>query len=437
MKPIESLVELDKPSHGQRRLRACHECDWVSALPRLHPGEVATCPRCQHVLVRRHYRPAQRSLALAISALIALFISVSFPFVSFTMKGIGQQIELQQTASSLLSFDQPLVAIAVALTIIILPALYLILVVWLQLTLLFSEPQQRHRQIARTLKHIHSWMMADVFIIGALVSLFKIAGLADVELGTAFWSYAAFAVLLLMTMRSIDDDWMWFAIAGEPRAPVSTQTGQPAAEQGLTGCPTCGLINELYTQGKQHCRRCGEGLHARAPKSIERTIALLLTATILYIPANLYPIMTTTAFGQPVDNTIMGGVIELIHHGSWPIAMVIFVASVLVPVAKLITLTWLCISVKKVKNSSQMARLKLYRITEFVGRWSMVDVFVVSILVALIHAGQLISVTPGPAALAFASVVIVTMLAAITFDSRLLWDESSSVKQPLRDERHD
>ncbi|WP_417536194.1 PqiA/YebS family transporter subunit [Methylophaga sp.] len=433
MKQAVSFQKLDKNINGQRRLRACHECDWVSALPRLRSGEVAHCPRCHHVLARRHYRPAQRSLAIAISAFIALLIAVSFPFVSFSIKGIGHSIEIEQTASMLLSFEQPIVAIVVALTIIILPAMYLVSVIWLQLVLLFSEPKIKHRQIARTLKHLDSWMMADVFIIGALVSLFKIAGMADIELGIAFWAYAVFAFLLLMTTRSIDADWMWFAIAGEPRAPAHTNTGQGAAEQGLTGCPTCGLIHALDKGSDNHCLRCGEPLHARAPKSLQRTLALLITATIFYIPANVYPIMTTTNFAQEKNSTIMAGVIDLIEHGSWPIALVIFIASILVPIAKLIVLSWLCLTVNNAHQLSQLARLKLYRITEFIGRWSMVDVFVVAILVALIHAGDLISVTPGPAALAFASVVVLTMLAAITFDSRLIWDKPQTELRPAQD----
>jgi paraquat-inducible protein A len=128
----------------------------------------------------------------------------------------------------------------------------------------------------------------------------------------------------------------------------------------------------------------------------------------------------------------MGGVIDLIQHGSWPIALVIFIASILVPIGKLLVLSWLCLTVNDAHQLSQMTRLKLYRITEFIGRWSMVDVFVVLILVALIYVGDLIFVTLGSAALAFASVVVLTMLAAITFDSRLIWDNPQSELRPMR-----
>ncbi len=361
-------------------------------------------------------------MALAIAALTALLLAVSFPFVSFSVGGFGNRIELTQTATTLIGFHQPVVAIAVILTIAVLPAVYLLGVIWLQLGLLQRRPLPASRTIARSLAHLNPWMMADVFIIGALVSLIKIAGMAQIELGVAFWAFCAFALLLLFTMQSIDSDWMWFSLAGEPQAPEGARTGYTAAEQGLTGCPTCGLVNRLDADGHGHCGRCGETLHARLPHSLQRTWALLAAAAILYIPANVYPIMTTTSLGHTAPSTIVGGVVELIQMGSWPVAVVIFVASVIVPVGKLVALAWLCLVVTRSNELNAASRTRLYRLTEFIGRWSMVDVFVVAILVALIRAGALMSITPGPAALAFGAVVVLTMLAAMTFDPRLIWD---------------
>ncbi len=278
------------------------------------------------------------------------------------------------------------------------------------------------RDIARSLAHLTPWMMADVFIIGALVSLIKIAGMAHIELGISFWAFCVFAVLLLMTTQSLDADWMWFSLEGEPRAPEGTKTGTTAASQNVTGCPTCGLVNRLSSFGENRCTRCNEKLHQRLPYSLQRTWALLFAAVIMYIPANVYPIMTTTSLGHTTTSTIIGGVVQLLQMGSWPIAVVIFVASVIVPVGKLVALAWLCLMIQRSNELNAQSRTRLYRLTEFIGRWSMVDVFVVAILVALIRAGSLMSITPGPAALAFGSVVVLTMLAAITFDPRLIWD---------------
>ncbi|MGR4068418.1 paraquat-inducible protein A [Halomonas sp. LR3S48] len=416
---------------SRRRLRACHECDWLVALPPLQSGQRADCPRCGHTLAIRHHRPAQRSMALAMASMVALLLAISFPFVSFSTGGFGNRIELTQTATTLIGFDQPLVAIAVIMTIVVLPGIYLLGVMWLQLGLLQGQPLPASRGIARALAHLNPWMMADVFIIGALVSLFKVADLAQVELGISFWAFCAFALLLLATTQSIDSDWMWFSLAGEPLAPEGAHTGATAASQGLTGCPTCGLVNRLESNRKGHCRRCGERLHARLPHSLQRTWALLAASAIMYIPANLYPIMTTTSLGHSAPSTIIGGVVELIQMGSWPVAAVIFMASVIVPVGKLVALAWLCLVVKRSNELNAGNRTRLYRLTEFIGRWSMVDVFVVAILVALIRAGSLMSITPGPAALAFAAVVVLTMLAAMTFDPRLIWDT------PLPRDRHE
>lgn len=353
-----------------------------------------------------------------------LVLAVSFPFVRFSISGIGNEIELTQTATTLISFHQPVVAIAVVMSIIVLPAVYLISLIWLQFGLLIERQLPFSKDVARSLTHLAPWLMADVFIVGALVSLIKIAGIAQVTLGVSFWAFCAFAILLLFTIQSVDADWMWFSLEdGEPLAPEGTQTGAPATTQGVIGCATCGLINRpAPNTRKPRCLRCHERLHSRLPYSLQRTWALLAAAMVMYIPANLYPIMITTSLGKDSPSTIIGGIVHLIQMGSWPIALVIFIASVVVPVSKLVALIWLCLVARRTSEMNAHTRTVIYRITEFIGRWSMVDVFVVAILVALIRAGSLMSITPGPAALAFGAVVILTMLAAIMFDPRLIWD---------------
>ena len=193
-----------------------------------------------------------------------------------------------------------------------------------------------------------------------------------------------------------------------------------AAAAGLACCHVCARLSpaSLHT-----CPLCGAALHLRIEGSLQRTMALVFTAVLLYIPANVLPIMTTSQLGRPEPNTILGGVVILMHHGSYPIAAVIFIASVLIPTAKLIAISWLCWSVARRHQTSRTQRTQLYRVTEFVGKWSMTDVFVVAILVALIHLGGLLSITAGTAAIAFGGVVVVTMLAAESFDPRLIWDQ--------------
>jgi paraquat-inducible protein A len=199
-----------------------------------------------------------------------------------------------------------------------------------------------------------------------------------------------------------------------------------AASRNLAACHLC---CKLAAADLHHCPRCGAALHLRKRDSIQRTLALLLTSCILYIPANLYPIMITEQLGAAEGSTILGGVILLIHHGAIPVALVIFLFSVMVPVGKLMAMFYLVWTVKHHSPVSARQRTTMYQITEFVGKWSMVDVFVVAILVALVHLGGLLSIRPGVAALSFAGVVIVTMLAAESFDPRLIWDEMEAKKR--------
>ena len=193
-----------------------------------------------------------------------------------------------------------------------------------------------------------------------------------------------------------------------------------AAARNLAVCHLC---CKLAPAELHHCPRCQSALHLRKPDSIQRTLALLVTACLLYIPANLYPIMITEQLGAAEGSTILGGVILLMHHGAVLVALVIFLFSVMVPIGKLISLFYLVWTVRRHSPISPRQRTVLYQITEFVGNWSMVDVFVVAILVALVHLGGLLSIRPGIAAVCFAGVVIVTMIAAESFDPRLIWDE--------------
>jgi paraquat-inducible protein A len=209
-------------------------------------------------------------------------------------------------------------------------------------------------------------------------------------------------------------------VSGDAFFPTGT-----AASQGLATCHTC---YKLAPASGHKCPRCGSGLHLRRADSVQRTVALVITATLLYIPANVLPIMTTTMLGTAEPSTILGGVVLLIHHGSYPIAAVIFIASVMVPTGKLIALSWLCWSVAREQKTSRQQRTRMYRVVEFVGKWSMTDVFVVAILVALIQLGGLLSITAGSAAIAFGGVVVFTILAAESFDPRLIWDRAVDVE---------
>lgn len=193
---------------------------------------------------------------------------------------------------------------------------------------------------------------------------------------------------------------------------------------GAVACMVCSLlVSDSYrARHGNRCPRCGAELYSRKPDSLSRTWGLLIAAILLYVPANAYPILTVTSFGRDTTSTIIGGVVELALGGQWGVAVIVFFASVFVPVFKILALLFLVLSVQLRWRARPWARTLLYRFTEFIGRWSMIDIFMISILIALVKLQSLATVTAGPGAIAFAAVVIITMFAAMTFDPRLIWD---------------
>lgn len=193
----------------------------------------------------------------------------------------------------------------------------------------------------------------------------------------------------------------------------------------LVSCHSCHLVcreHRLKPGEIAICPRCEASLHRRKPNSVARTWSLLVAALILYFPANMLPIMTVISFGQAQTDTIISGVTHLLTAGMWPIALLVFFASIIVPISKLVILAYLLISVRLKLQWRPLDRTRLYRITETIGRWSMVDIYVIAILIALVKLDALATVEPGPGAIFFAAVVVVTILAARAFDPRLIWD---------------
>jgi paraquat-inducible protein A len=200
-----------------------------------------------------------------------------------------------------------------------------------------------------------------------------------------------------------------------------------AAEAGLVSCEMCRLLSRPADVAEPgHCPRCGAELVWRRHHSIQYTWALVIAAAICYIPANVLPVLSTTTLGSTDSDTIMGGVVFLYTSGSWPLALIVLIASVMVPLGKLIALAYLLITVQRGSLGGNRERTRLYRMVVFIGRWSMLDVFVDSFTVALVQLSPLMSVEPGPGVLFFAAVVVLTMIAAESFDPRLIWDSETN-----------
>jgi len=214
-------------------------------------------------------------------------------------------------------------------------------------------------------------------------------------------------------------------LSGTPKRILS------AREMGIVACTRC---TRAWPLGTPVCKRCGHKMVSRDPHSLQKVWALWLVGFMCYIPANVYPMLKTRTLFQVDESTIVGGAVDLAHHGAWGIAFIILLASVAIPLAKFWAVAYLAISAKQNRFGANQSRFIMYEIVEYIGRWSMIDIFVVAILSSLVQLKTLASISPGPASMFFALSVIFTMLSAQAFDSRLIWDGQTEDEGPAQDD---
>lgn len=406
----------------------CHQCDLVVNVPEFTTGHRCDCPRCHTEIVARHPEPALRPAIFALSSLIMLLMANLYPFITMQAVGNTNTMLFMQAGTVLFDEHYQLLSLIVLLMIQGIPAFCMGLIIYLSLALRFKALPAKVF-LSRTLFMLMPWCMVEIFLIGILVSFVKLVSLADISLDLSFWAFCLFCVLQIRAFQQLDKEWLWNAI--QPTQSVSPLiAGRSGLSQQVKVCRCCSQIMPLT---EKHCPRCHSRVHARTPFSLQITLALLVTSVVLYIPANLLPMMVTESLGSTSYSTIMEGVILLWGMKSYPVALVIFIASVLVPIAKMLTMFWLCWSASRPDTQHKGTQHWLYEMVECIGRWSMVDVFVIAILVALVRIGRLMSIYPGMGAMLFACVVIITMLAALAFDPRLFWDSSSRSQELNRE----
>jgi paraquat-inducible protein A len=397
------------------------------AIPEIAVGQKAKCPRCHTTLTSRWKEPRRRPIAYAVSALFMLLLSNLFPFVNMKVAGLGSEVTLIQIPQVLVSDDYASMASLFMILVQLMPALGMIFIIILcQGT---SIPSHWQISIARNYFRLKAWCMVEIFLAGVLVSFVKLMAYGDVGVGTSFYPFVLFCILQLRAFQCTDRYWIWQQVAPAPKLEMPLRVGESGLSQGLRSCHCCMAILPV---DQKKCGRCETSGHARRKNSLQWTMALLITSIFLYIPANLLPIMITQVLGTPMPSTIMAGVVLLWSEGSYPVAMVILIASIMVPTLKMIAIGWLCWDANSNKEIDRERLHVIYEVVEFVGRWSMIDVFVIAVLSALVRMGQLMSIYPDIGALLFASVVILTMFAAMTFDPRLIWDRAvmKSAKEP-------
>lgn len=339
-----------------------------------------------------------------------------YPFISFSSNGITQTITLPDAARILFNYDSDLLGLFIDFSIILLPMSLLILLIPIHLGMLRTLSQKYARTILKFTLTLEPWIMSEIFLIGVLISMVKIMSLADVSFGISFFAYVGFVLCYIGAVTHVNRAHLWSQIS-PLETPINMQNINRAIDLNIKACHVC---HQLSTQTL--CTRCHSKTYLRNPHSVQKAAAWLLTSLLCYIPANVLPVMYTTSLGDKTPATLISGVITLYNSGSLPIALIIFFASVIVPLTKALILCFLCYKVTQPANRHTQGYTRIYQLTEFIGKWSMIDVFVVAILVALVQLGSLMSVTPGLGIAFFTVMVLCQMMAAHAFDPRLLWD---------------
>ena len=365
----------------------CQACGQVHSYRPLTVRQVATCSRCNTVLYRNRPHMMESVLALTLAGLLLFMISNFWPLLGLRTQGIEQELHLLGASVAFWDQGYPIVAFLLVLNLVIFPLFELLSLLVITLTIRYRWRPQVAGFLFHWLRELRPWGMLEVFMLSILVSVVKLGDVATLIVDAAFWAFAGLIVVMAAATATLEPSTVWRELEVEPPARIVRTN------------------------------------------SIEVTWALLIAATILYIPANVLPIMSVYMLGSGQPDTIVSGVFHLWDSGQWPLALIVFFASIVVPLMKLITLSFLLITIQRQSRWRQQERMRLYQIIEYLGRWSMVDVFVIAILVGLVQFGNLARVEANAGSFSFAIVVVLTMLAARTLDEHLIWDISRQREQ--------
>lgn len=411
---MSSVSPTYQASH--RDVIVCHACDHLFDAVPYRDGQQLNCTYCGEVLRVSHPNWLMRAAAFTVAGIILFAVSLMFPFIGLEAAGQVQSSRLLSGVWALLGREQYLLSSLVFITIFLMPLVELLGLSYVIGSRLLNRKPPGLRRVLHLLFVIRPWNMMEIFFIGVLVTTVKLGDIATLLPGAGLYAFGGLILVLIYSHTHLDRSALWQWLQHE-----NCFTG--CEDDPLEVCHDCGAqVGRSLLEHDDHCPRCHAVVHARIPASYQKTLALLIAATILYIPANTLPIMNTVTLGVGTADTIMSGVVHLYHAGNVGIALIVFVASVLVPIAKILAIAYLLWVVRRGGRGNPRHQTVLYRITEFIGRWSMIDVFVVTLLVALVQFGVLANIEPGGAIVCFAGVVVLTMLAAETFDPRLIWD---------------
>ena len=401
------------------QLRECPGCGLVQMVPALAPGMTVQCTRCPTILRSTSVHRLDHVVALATTALVLLIIMCASNLMSVQTAGIRHVADLFSGPAELVHRGMPELGVVVLFVTVLAPLGRLVATVYVLIRSHEATPPRHLRRLFAYAEMLRPWSMLEVFVLGVFVAYVKLGDLVTIGLGLGVYVLIVLTFVLVWMDAALDREAVWQRL----EAGISGHDPPPASRHAI-GCKTCGLVSAPRS-AEERCPRCESILHRRKPDSVARTWALVIASLIMYVPANYYPVLTVVQLGSGAPSTIIGGVEELITARQYPLAALVFFASILVPMLKLVGLSIMLVTVQTGQAAWLRDRTRLYHIVRFIGRWSMIDIFMESLLGALVVFGSVISIVPGMGAIAFCAVVILTMFAAETFDPRLMWDAAN------------
>lgn len=403
-----------------KRKIICEQCGIVLTIPNVKGRFIGMCPRCGKHLVKFNPHWTVNSFCFAFVSLIFGILADCLPFMAIQTAGVSNSTEMLDYTTILIQQDYGIISFLVFFFMEFIPFFILITILVCGFCAMLHKRWKLPIFLLKFYKFALEWSMLEVFMASILVSLVKLVSLVNISYGMGFWCFFIYAIFYLLAISTFNFRKAWNYFKPLEHVHRSLKTGVNAITQCLSTCERCGgIIDEKIGHT---CFRCGGKGRELTSYSITKCMALSFTAMVLYILSNLYPMMITSYLGNDSPSTIIEGVILLWELGSYFVAGVIFVASVFIPILKIGLLLFLCFSVHRFQRNANKKRLSvLFRIVEFIGKWSMIDVFVVAIMATTVRMGNLMVIYPGNAILVFAGVVIITIFAAKSFDCRLFW----------------
>jgi paraquat-inducible protein A len=404
----------------------CHDCGKRQDIVVLSPEDEQRCFYCDALIHEGHGSWIEVEIALTIAAALLFIVAMFFPIITLEIGAQSQTITALDGFWALIERNNFVLASLIITTLFFFPLFEIFALLFLLVPYRFNRRFRGQATFLRWFTQTRNWSMLEVFLLSLVVASIKMADMAELSLEVG--SYALFVLVAFLILANLKLDrlkyWAW----------INPNNFFTAAEnEKMLDCTACGaIVGQSVVDEDGECPRCGSDVSERIPDSIKKTFAFTLAAAILYIPANVLPIMTYSTLGEVETDTIMSGVIGLVKAELYGIAFIVFTASVAVPLLKLIALAYLMCAVHFKIRIGVKHRALLFRVTEFIGRWSMVDVFVVTIFVAIVQFGFVYTVEAEGAIIAFGAVVVLTMIAAETFDPRLLWDARESAKSEIK-----